>query len=161
VDAFYVNNKVEFKSGCFRVNGDTVDLFPAIETFDGVAYRIEFWGNEIDRISSFDPLSGREIDEQEELNVYPTNLFVTSKERMAEAIGQIDVDLGKQVEYFKEIGKPYEAKRLYERVVFDLEMIGNWGIVRVLKTIPVILMVGMPENDPIVCWIISRKIFCW
>ena len=127
VDAFYVNNKVEFKSGCFRVNGDTVDLFPAIGTFDGVAYRIEFWGNEIDRIASFEPLSGREIDEQEELNVYPTNLFVTSKERMAEAIGQIDVDLGKQVEYFKEIGKPYEAKRLYERVVFDLEMIRELG----------------------------------
>ena len=60
VDALYVNNKLEFKSGCFRVNGDTVDIFPAIETFDGMAYRIEFWDDEIDRISSFNPLTGEE-----------------------------------------------------------------------------------------------------
>ena len=127
VGAMYVNNKLDFNSGCFRVNGDTVDIFPAIETFDGVAYRIEFWGDEIDRISSFDPHSGQEIDEQSELNIYPTNLFVTTQERINQAIGQIDVDLGKQVEYFKEIGKPFEAKRLYERVTFDLEMIRELG----------------------------------
>ena len=127
VGAMYVNNKLDFNSGCFRVNGDTVDIFPAIETFDGVAYRIEFWGDEIDRISSFDPHSGQEIDEQSELNIYPTNLFVTTQERINQAIGQIDVDLGKQVEYFKEIGKPFEAKRLYVRVTFDLEMIRELG----------------------------------
>lgn len=127
VDALYVNNKVEFTSGCFRVNGDTVDIFPAIESFDGVAYRIEFWGDEIDRISSFHPLTGVEIDEQGELNIYPTNLFVTTQERINAAIGQIDVDLGTQVNYLKEIGKPYEAKRLYERVTFDLEMIRELG----------------------------------
>ena len=127
VGAMYVNNKLDFNSGCFRVNGDTVDIFPAIETFDGVAYRIEFWGDEIDRISSFDPHSGQEIDEQSELNIYPTNLFVTTQERINQASGQIDVDLGKQVEYFKEIGKPFEAKRLYERVTFDLEMIRELG----------------------------------
>ena len=79
VDALYVNNKLEFKSGCFRVNGDTVDIFPAIETFDGMAYRIEFWDDEIDRISSFNPLTGEEYDEQDELNIYPTNLFVTTQ----------------------------------------------------------------------------------
>ena len=94
VDALYVNNKLEFKSGCFRVNGDTVDIFPAIETFDGMAYRIEFWDDEIDRISSFNPLTGEEYDEQDELNIYPTNLFVTTQERINMAIGQIDVDLG-------------------------------------------------------------------
>lgn len=127
VDALYVNNKLDFQSGCFRVNGDTVDIFPAIETFDGVAYRIEFWDDEIDRISSFDPQTGREIDEQDELNIYPTNLFVTTQERINAAISQIDVDLGKQVEYFKEIGKQYEAKRLYERVTYDLEMIRELG----------------------------------
>lgn len=127
VDALYVNNKIEFNRGCFRVNGDTVDIFPAIETFDGAAYRIEFWDDEVDRISSFDPQTGQEIDEQDELNIYPTNLFVTTQERINTAIGQIDVDLGTQVNFLREIGKPYEAKRLYERVMFDLEMIRELG----------------------------------
>lgn len=127
VDALYVNNKLEFKSGCFRVNGDTVDIFPAIETFDGVAYRIEFWDDEVDRLSSFNPLTGQEIDEQSELNVYPTNLFVTTQERINGAIGEIDVDLGTQVDFLREVGKPYEAKRLYERVTYDLEMIRELG----------------------------------
>ena len=127
VDALYVNNKIEFNRGCFRVNGDTVDIFPAIETFDGAAYRIEFWDDEVDRISSFDPQTGQEIDEQDELNIYPTNLFVTTQERINAAIGQIDVDLGTQVNFLREIGKPYEAKRLYERVTFDLEMIRELG----------------------------------
>lgn len=127
VDALYVNDKVEFKRGTFRVNGDTVDIFPAIETFDGMAYRIEFWGDEIERIASFDPETGREIDEQTELNIYPTNLFVTTQEQLNKAIGQIDVDLGTQVDYLKSIGKHFEAKRLYERVTFDLEMIRELG----------------------------------
>lgn len=127
VDALYVNNKIEFNRGCFRVNGDTVDIFPAIETFDGAAYRIEFWDDEVDRISSFDPQTGQEIDEQDELNIYPTNLFVTTQERINTAIWQIDVDLGTQVNFLREIGKPYEAKRLYERVTFDLEMIRELG----------------------------------
>ena len=127
VDALYVNNKIEFNRGCFRVNGDTVDIFPAIETFDGAAYRIEFWDDEVDRTSSFDPQTGQEIDEQDELNIYPTNLFVTTQERINTAIGQIDVDLGTQVNFLREIGKPYEAKRLYERVTFDLEMIRELG----------------------------------
>lgn len=127
VDALYINNKIDFQSGTFRVNGDTVDIFPAIESYDGVAYRIEFWGDEIERISSFNPQTGMEIDEQDDLNVYPTNLFVTTQDRLNSAIGQIDVDLGTQVEFFKQIGKPFEAKRLYERVTFDLEMIRELG----------------------------------
>ena len=127
VDALYVNNKVEFRSGCFRVNGDTVDIFPAIEGYDGVAYRIEFWGDEIERISSFNPLSGREYDEQDQLNIFPTNLFVTTQDRINHALGEIAVDLGKQVTFLENIGKAYEAKRLRERVTYDMEMIQELG----------------------------------
>ncbi|MDR1937689.1 MAG: excinuclease ABC subunit UvrB [Tannerellaceae bacterium] len=127
VDSLYINNKVDFNSGSFRVNGDTVDVFPAIESFDGMAYRIEFWGDEIDRISSFAPLTGKDLDEQDELNIYPTNLFVTTQERINLAISQIDVDLGRQVAFLNETGRHYEAKRLYERVTFDLEMIRELG----------------------------------
>ena len=127
VDALYVNNKIDFHGGCFRVNGDTVDIFPAIEGYDGVAYRIEFQEDEIDRISSFNPQTGYEYDEQDNLNIYPTNLFVTTPDRIKNALGQISVDLGTQVSFLESIGKPYEAKRLRERVSFDLEMIQELG----------------------------------
>ncbi len=127
VDAHYINNKLEFSPGSFRVVGDTVDIFPTVEGYDGMAYRIEFWGDEVERICSFNPTTGQELNEQDTLNIYPTTLFVTTKERMLSALGQIDVDLGTQVEFLKDIGKHYEAKRLYERVVFDLEMIRELG----------------------------------
>ena len=124
VDSLYSRNEIELSRGNFRVKGDTVDIYLA---YDDVIVRIEFWGDEIDRLSSFDPKTGQEIDEQDELNIYPTNLFVTTQERINMAIGQIDVDLGTQVNFLKEIGKHYEAKRLYERVTFDLEMIRELG----------------------------------
>ncbi|MDR0843586.1 MAG: excinuclease ABC subunit UvrB [Tannerella sp.] len=127
VDALYVNNKIDFNSGSFRVNGDTVDIFPSIESFDGMAYHVEFWGDEIERIASFNPLTGQEYDEQDDLNIYPTNLFVTTQERIHTALGQIHVDLGEQVDFLKSCGKHLEAKRLEERVSFDLEMIQELG----------------------------------
>ncbi|MDR3251779.1 MAG: excinuclease ABC subunit UvrB [Tannerella sp.] len=127
VDALYVNNKVDFKSGCFRVKGNTVDIYPSIEGYDGIAYRIEFWGDEIERISSFNPLTGYELDEQDSLNIYPTNLFVTTPDRVKSALGQIAVDLGTQVKFLESIGKTFEAKRLHERVTFDMEMIQELG----------------------------------
>lgn len=93
VDALYVNNELEFKRGSFRAKGETVDIFPAIETFEGMAYRIEFWDDEIDRITSFSPQTGKTIDEMENLNIYPANLFVTDKATLTKAIHDIEHDL--------------------------------------------------------------------
>jgi excinuclease ABC subunit B len=92
-----------------------------------VAYRIEFWGDEIERISSFHPRTGQEYDEQRHLNIYPTNLFVTTSDRIQTAISQIRLDLEFQVLFLKETGKEFEAKRLEERVLFDIEMIQELG----------------------------------
>ena len=123
----YVNDRITFESGYFRVKGDTIDVFPAIEGFDGVAYRITFWDDEIERIASFDPQSGREYGPMSSLVIHPANLFVTTQEQVNTAVGQIDVDLGNRVRELEEEGYPYEAKRLYERVTYDLEMIRELG----------------------------------
>lgn len=127
VDALYANNEVEFKRGSFRAKGETVDVFPAIETYEGVAYRIEFWEDEIERIHSFEPSTGRSIDIFEELDIYPANLFVTDKATIAHAVIEIEKDMHLQVAYLKEIGKHLESKRLEERVRYDLEMIKELG----------------------------------
>ncbi|MDR1779408.1 MAG: excinuclease ABC subunit UvrB [Tannerella sp.] len=127
VDSLYVNNKADFESGTFRVKGDTVDIFPSIESYDGMAYHVEFWGDTIERIASFNPLNGNEYGEQMQLNIYPTNLFVTTQDRINHAISEIHIDLGRQVEYLKSQDKAHEAKRLEERVTFDLEMIQELG----------------------------------
>ncbi|MDR3127436.1 MAG: excinuclease ABC subunit UvrB [Tannerellaceae bacterium] len=127
VEALYVNDKVEFRHGRFRVAGDTVDVFPSIEGYEGVAYRIEFWGDEVERISSFDPRTGMTIDRQDRLNIYPTNLFVTTDRQIEHAMGLIEADLSARVEQLTALGKAQEAKRLYERVTFDMEMIRELG----------------------------------
>lgn len=124
VTALYSRTSTEFVRGKFRVNGDTIDIFPA---YADIAYRIEFFGDEIEDIRSIEPESGKTIEEFEKLNIYPANIFVTTKERLHSAIWEIQQDLVKQVEYFKEIGKPLEAKRLEERVNYDLEMMKELG----------------------------------
>ena len=124
VDALYCRTEAEFKRGSFRVNGDTVDVF--IGHGDN-AIRIEFFGDEVDRISVIDPVIGATIEEIDEVSIYPVGNFVTTKERTAQAISQIQDDMMAQCEYFQEIGKHLEAKRLKQRVEYDLEFIKEMG----------------------------------
>ncbi|MBN2637337.1 MAG: excinuclease ABC subunit UvrB [Prolixibacteraceae bacterium] len=124
VDALYSRSEVDFERGNFRVKGDTVDIFPA---YADEAIRIVFWGDEIEEITSFNPLTGLTIGTLNEINIFPANIFVTTKDRLKSAINEIQDDLVKQVDYFKEIGKPLEAKRILERVEYDMEMMRELG----------------------------------
>ena len=124
VNALYSRTLNEFSRGTFRVKGDVVDVFPA---YADSAVRIQFFGDEIEKIQSFDPVSGNIISNFDKINIYPANLFATSKETLNSAIRNIQYDLVKQVDFFKEIDKPLEAKRLQERTELDLEMIKELG----------------------------------
>lgn len=124
VNALYARTLNEFTRGTFRVKGDVIDVYPA---YADNAVRIQFFGDEIEKIQSFDPLSGNVMAEFEEINIYPANLFVTSKETQVNAIREIQDDMVKQVDFFNEIEKPFEAKRLQERTELDLEMMKELG----------------------------------
>jgi excinuclease ABC subunit B len=124
VDSLYSRTETEFTRGRFRVKGDTVDIFPAYLDF---AFRIIFYGDEIESIESIDPLNGSRISSVENLTIYPANIFVTSKDKMKQSIYEIQDDLLKQLAYFREIGKEFEAKRLEERVNYDIEMMRELG----------------------------------
>jgi len=124
VDALYSRNEVEFDRGNFRVKGDTVDIFPA---YADIAYRIVFWGDDVEEIYSFDPVGGATIESMDTVVIYPASIFVTTKERMQLAIRQIQDDLVKQIAFFQEDGKPLEAKRIQERVEYDMEMMRELG----------------------------------
>ena len=124
VDALYARTENEFKHGTFRVRGDVIDVFLAYSDF---AYRITFWGDEIEDISSFEPSTGNELQKHEEVKIYPANIFVTSRFRINDAIKQIQDDTVLRSQELKEQGKILEAKRLEERVTFDLEMIKELG----------------------------------
>jgi excinuclease ABC subunit B len=124
VQSLYSRTTADFRNGNFRVKGDVVDIFPS---YADHAYRIHFFGDEIEEIESFDPYNNTVLEEYETLTIYPANMFVTSPDVLQNAIHQIQEDLVKQVAYFKEIGKPLEAKRLEERTNFDLEMIRELG----------------------------------
>jgi excinuclease ABC subunit B len=124
VQSLYSRTEAEFNHGRFRIKGDTVDVFPG---YADDAFRIHFFGDEIEEIEVFDPLNNNIKAKYERLNIYPANMFVTSPDVLQGAIRNIQDDLVKQVDYFKEIGKHLEAKRLDERTNFDLEMIRELG----------------------------------
>ncbi|WP_077419389.1 excinuclease ABC subunit UvrB [Chryseobacterium sp. JV274] len=124
VNALYARTLNEFQRGTFRVKGDVIDIFPA---YTDNAIRIQFFGDEIEKIQSFDPVTGNVEDNFDQIQIYPANLFVTSKETLNGAIKDIQDDMVKQVDFFSSIGKPLEAKRLQERTELDLEMIKELG----------------------------------
>jgi len=120
----YVRNEIEFTNGRFRVKGDTVDVFPSFADF---CYRIAFWDDEVESLESFDPISGQRLERFDEVVIYPASNFLTNKEHMADALLQIQRDMYERRDYLNEIGKHLEAKRLEERVNYDVEMIQELG----------------------------------
>jgi len=124
IESLYSRNEIALDRGNFRVKGDTIDIFLAYADY---IVRVHFWGDEIEEIESIDPINGTRITLFNETNIYPANLFVTTKERINKALIHIGDDLNTQVEYMQSIGKVYEAKRLYERVNYDMEMIRELG----------------------------------
>ncbi|HOX73729.1 MAG TPA: excinuclease ABC subunit UvrB [Bacteroidales bacterium] len=124
VDSLYSRNDLEFRHGTFRVRGDTVDVFPA---YADIAVRIIFFGDQIEEIYTFDPESNRRLENMDDFIIYPANIFVTTRDRINQAISKIQDDMVRQVTYFNDIGKREEAKRLEQRVLYDLEMIKELG----------------------------------
>lgn len=124
VDGLYTRNEIDLNHGNFRAKGDTVDIFLAYADY---ILRIIFWDDEVESIEAIDPASNHTIERFDAFNIYPANIFVTTRERINTAIDQIAIDLGKRTEELREMGKPYEAKRLEERVNYDLEMIREVG----------------------------------
>jgi len=124
VNSLYSRTEGDFNRGNFRVRGDIIEIFPA---YADIAYRIQFWDNTIEAIDSFDPYNGYKIEKFDSIKIYPANIFVTSKDKMKQAIIDIQDDMFRQVEYFRESGKHFEAKRLEDRVTYDIEMIKELG----------------------------------
>lgn len=124
VDALYSRTETDFGRGRFRVRGDSVDIYPAYADF---AYRIVFFGDEVEGIESFNPLNGFRLDKHDGITIFPANIFVTSQDKMKEALKEIEEDMWKQAAYFREVGKILEAKRLEERVTYDVEMMRELG----------------------------------
>ncbi|MGL4332942.1 MAG: excinuclease ABC subunit UvrB [Bacteroidales bacterium] len=124
VSGLYSRNEVQLSHGQFRVKGDTIEIFLA---YTDLILRVIFWGDEIESIETVDPVNNIVLERFSEYRIYPANIFVTTQERINSAIAQIEIDLGKQVAFFESIGKNYEAKRLYERVTYDVEMIREVG----------------------------------
>ena len=124
VDSLYSRTETDFSRGKFRVRGNSVDIYPA---YLDIAFRVILFGDEIDELESFDPLTGQKIETLEEITIYPANIFITSKEKMQQSIYEIQDDMVRQVNFFRENGKEFEARRLEERVSYDLEMMRELG----------------------------------
>lgn len=124
VSSLYSRTETDFTRGSFRVRGDTVDVFPG---YSDIAYRITFFGDEIEELESIDPVSGRRIEQVEHLAIFPANIYLSPRDKMKEILYDIQDELAEQVEYYDSIGKYHEAKRLNERVNFDIEMIRELG----------------------------------
>jgi len=124
VDSMYSRNEVDFRKGTFRGRGDHVDIYLA---YSDLGYRAIFFGDEIETLESFDPVNGNTIDELDHMIIYPANIFVTTRYRMQAALKQIEEDLARQVDFFRDMGKEQEAGRISERVNYDLEMIRELG----------------------------------
>jgi len=124
VQSLYSRTMAEFQHGNFRVKGDVIDIYPS---YADTAFRVHFFGDEIEEIEAFDPITNERIEKYEQLNIYPANMFVTSPDVLHNAIHSIQDDLVKQLDFFREVGKHLEAKRLEERTNFDLEMIRELG----------------------------------
>lgn len=124
VEILYSRTEIEFSRGTFRVRGDTVDIFPGYADY---AYRVIFWGDEIEEIQRIEPQSGKKLEDLKNVVVFPANLFVTGKEVMHQSIKEIQDDLVKQIKYFEDEGRPAEAERIQERTEFDLEMMRELG----------------------------------
>ena len=124
VDALISRTETDFKRGTFRVRGDTVDVYLG---GSDEAVRIEFFGDEIDSLSLIEPVTGATIERLSEVPIYPAGNFVTTKEKTVRAVSMIQDDLVRQIEHFENLGRPMEAKRLKQRVEYDLEMIKEMG----------------------------------
>lgn len=122
--SLYSRNEVELNSGNFRVKGDTIDIRLA---YEDIVLRVVFWGDEIEQITTLHPLDNVNLGSHDSFRIYPANLFVTSHERQASALAQMELDLGEQVEFFRKEARELEARRLYERTTYDIEMIREVG----------------------------------
>src|SRR5690554_477404 len=145
VQSLYSRTEGEFSHGTFRIKGDTVEVFPS---YADDPFRIHFFGDEIETIEAFDPVTSKVIEQYPSLNIYPANMFVTSPDVLQNAIWEIQQDMVKQVDYFKSIGKHLEAKRLEERTNFDLEMIKELGYCSGIENYSRYLDGRMPGSRP-------------
>ena len=125
VNMQYARNEMDFKRGTFRAKGDILEIYPSNQ--EETAIRVEFWGDEIEKISEINPLTGKSIATREHVMIYPNSHYVTSKDKLERALVTIEEEMEKQVEYFKENKKLIEAQRIEERTNFDIEMLKETG----------------------------------